>query len=68
MELEDETEMLVAEIAQFLSAEAAYINAIHLKDGMIEKTVEAGSADSQEETAEVEEVPTIEEKTEDNII
>ena len=41
---------------------------IHLKDGMIEKTVEAGSADSQEETAEVEEVPTIEEKTEDNII
>ncbi len=41
---------------------------IHLKDGMIEKTVEAGSADSQEETAEVEEAPTIEEKTEDNII
>ena len=41
---------------------------IHLKDGMSEKTVEAGSADSQEETAEVEEAPTIEEKTEDNII
>ena len=30
MELEDETEMLVAEIAQFLGAEAAHINAIHL--------------------------------------
>lgn len=41
---------------------------IHLKDGMIEKTVEAGSADSQEESAEVIETPTIEEKTEDNII
>ena len=25
---------------------------IHLKDGMIEKTVEAGAADSQEETAD----------------
>lgn len=41
---------------------------IHLKDGMIEKTVEAGTADSQEETAEVAETPTTEEKTEDNII
>ena len=41
---------------------------IHLKDGMIEKTVEAGPADSQEETAEVAEAPTTEEKTEDNII
>ena len=41
---------------------------IHLKDGMIEKTVEAGAADSQEETAEVAEAPTTEEKTEDNII
>ena len=41
---------------------------IHLKDGMIEKTVEAGTADSQEETAEVAETPTREEKTEDNII
>ena len=41
---------------------------IHLKDGMIEKTVEAGTADSQEETAEVAEAPTTEEKTEDNII
>ena len=30
MELEDETEMLVAEIAQFLGAEAAHINAVHL--------------------------------------
>ena len=30
MELEDETEMLVAEIAQFLSAEATHINAVHL--------------------------------------
>ncbi|CUQ07232.1 Uncharacterised protein [Segatella copri] len=29
MELEDETEMLVAEIAQFLGAEAAYIDAIN---------------------------------------
>jgi hypothetical protein len=35
---------------------------------MIEKTVEAGAADSQEETAEVAKAPTIEEKTEDNII
>ena len=41
---------------------------IHLKDGMIEKMVEAGAADSQEETAEVAEAPTTEEKTEDNII
>lgn len=41
---------------------------IHLKDGMIEKTVEAGVADSQEETAEVAGAPTTEEKTEDNII
>ena len=41
---------------------------IHLKDGMIEKKVEAGAADSQEETAEVAEAPTTEEKTEDNII
>ena len=41
---------------------------IHLKDGMIEETVEAGTADSQEETAEVAETPTTEEKTEDNII
>lgn len=41
---------------------------IHLKDGMIEKTVEARAADSQEETAEVAEAPTTEEKTEDNII
>lgn len=41
---------------------------IHLEDGMIEKTVEAGAADSQEETAEVAEAPTTEEKTEDNII
>lgn len=41
---------------------------IHLKDGMIEKTVETGAADSQEETAEVAEAPTTEEKTEDNII
>lgn len=41
---------------------------IHLKDGMIEKAVEAGAADSQEETAEVAEAPTTEEKTEDNII
>lgn len=41
---------------------------IHLKDGMIEKTVEAGTADSQKETAEVAETPTTEEKTEDNII
>ena len=41
---------------------------IHLKDGMIEQTVEAGAADSQEETAEVAEAPTTEEKTEDNII
>ena len=38
------------------------------KDGMIEKTVEAGAADSQEETAKVAEAPTTEEKTEDNII
>ncbi len=30
MELEDETEMLVAEIAQFLGAEAAHIHAIYL--------------------------------------
>ena len=30
MELEDETEMLVAEIAQFLGAEAAHIHTIHL--------------------------------------
>lgn len=41
---------------------------IHLKDGMIEKTVESGAADSPEETAEVAEAPTTEEKTEDNII
>ena len=41
---------------------------IHLKDGMIEKMVEAGATDSQEKTVEVEEAPTIEEKTEDNII
>lgn len=41
---------------------------IHLKDGMIEKTVEVGAADSQEETAEVAKAPTTEEKTEDNII
>ena len=41
---------------------------IHLKDGMIEKTVEAGTADSKKETAEVAEAPTTEEKTEDNII
>lgn len=41
---------------------------IHLKDGMIEKTVETGAADSQKETAEVAEAPTTEEKTEDNII
>jgi LolD_lipo_ex: lipoprotein releasing system, ATP-binding protein len=41
---------------------------IHLKDGMIEKTVEAGAADSKEESAEVVEAPTTEEKTEDNII
>ena len=41
---------------------------ILLKDGMIAKTVDAGAADSQEETAEVAEAPTTEEKTEDNII
>lgn len=41
---------------------------IHLKDGMIEKMVEAGAADSKEESAEVVEAPTTEEKTEDNII
>ena len=41
---------------------------IHLKDGMIEKTVEAGTADSKKETEEVVKAPTIEEKTEDNII
>ena len=41
---------------------------IHLKDGMIEKMVEAGATDSQEKTVEVEEAPTIEEKTENNII
>lgn len=41
---------------------------IHLKDGMIEKMVEAGTADSKKETEEVVKAPTIEEKTEDNII
>ena len=41
---------------------------IHLKDGMIEKTVEAGTADSKKETEEDVKAPTIEEKTEDNII
>ena len=35
MELEDETEMLVAEIAQFLGAEAAHINAVHLNAATI---------------------------------
>lgn len=35
---------------------------IHLKDGMIEKTVEAGTADSKKETEEVVKAPTIEEK------
>ena len=34
----------------------------------LEKTVEAGAADSREETAEVAGAPTTEEKTEDNII
>lgn len=34
---------------------------IHLKDGMIEKTVEAGSADSQEETADNNKVVSVEE-------
>ena len=41
---------------------------IHLKDGMIEKTVEAATADSKKETEEDVKAPTIEEKTEDNII
>ena len=35
MELEDETEMLVAEIAQLLGAEAAHIHAIYLNAATI---------------------------------
>ena len=39
---------------------------IHLKDGMIEKTVEAGAADSQEETADNNKVVSVEETTDNN--